>query len=86
MFRTVCACIVTGAVSVAVTAGTGFAVGHGRAKRIHVGESGYFPVVDLFCLPENASGAPRFHEPGVACNAAHHEYTGRAFGSRRSES
>jgi hypothetical protein len=77
MFRTICACVVTAVASVAVTAGTGIAVSHGGGKRIYVGESGYFPVVDLFCLPEDASGAPRFDEPGVACNAAHHEYTGR---------
>ena len=80
MFRTVCACALTAAACFAVSAGTGFAVPQGDAKRIYVGESAYFPVVDLYRLPERASGAPRLHERGVACNTAAHEYTGRGAG------
>jgi hypothetical protein len=85
MFRTICACALTAAACFAVEAGTGFAIPQGKAKRIYVGESGYFPVVDLHCLPEFASDAPRFREPGVACDTAAHEYTGRGvwFSKRR---
>jgi hypothetical protein len=77
MFRTMCVCALTAAACFAVVAGTRFAVPQNSTKRIHDGESAYFPVVDLYCLPEQASGAPRFHEPGVACHTGAHEYTGR---------
>jgi hypothetical protein len=68
-----------------VQAATGFAVPQRAEKQIHVGEAAYFEIVDLYCLPEHASGAPRFHEPGVACDTAGHEYTGRGiwFSKRR---
>jgi hypothetical protein len=77
MSRTIFACAVTAAVCFAVGAGTGLAVPRSAQKTVRVGEAGYFPIVNLYCLPEHASGAPRFHERGVACNAPSHEYTGR---------
>ena len=77
MSRTICACTLTAASCFAVQAATGLAVPQGAEKQIHVGQAAYFPIVDLYCLPEQASGAPRFHQPGVACDTAAHEYTGR---------
>ena len=77
MSRTLGACAATAAACFALGTGTGLAVPQGGEKNIHAGEEAYFPIVDLYCLPEHASGAPRFHQPGVACGVASHEYTGR---------
>jgi hypothetical protein len=77
MSRTIVTCAVTATVCFAVGAGTGLALPRGGQETVRGGEAGYFPIVSLYCLPEHASGAPRFHEPDVACDTASHEYTGR---------
>ena len=85
MLRTIYACAGTAAICFALTATTGFASGDSAVKFIRIGEAADFPVTDVYCIPEHAFGAPRFHEPGVACSRATREYQGIGvwFSSRR---
>jgi hypothetical protein len=76
MLHTICACVATAVVCFAVSATTGFASQGAAVKVIRVGEAAYFPVTDVYCLPEHAFGSGRFHEPGVACSSYSQPYKG----------
>lgn len=77
MFRTLIACVATGAVTVAATASLGFASRSSpRVKTIEVGETAIFARNDLICVNEPSSGAPRFKQPGVACSSYARPYQG----------
>jgi hypothetical protein len=83
MARTVLACVVTAGFCFAVTATTGFASRGGTI--IRAGNAAWFPVSDVWCVAELASGAPRFKEPGVACSSYRQPYKGHGvwIGSHR---
>ncbi len=76
MLRMICACAATAAACFGVSATTGFASHADTVKVIRVGGAAYFPIADVYCIPERPSGAPRFRETGVACSSARHEYQG----------
>ena len=74
MTKTVLACLATAGLCFAITATTGFASPGGATIRATQGAR--FPVADLWCVAELASGAPRFREPGVACSSYTQPYKG----------
>jgi len=79
----VLACSLTAAICFTITAATGFASGGGSV--IRAGQGARFPVADLLCVAEFASGDPRFRTPGVACSSYRQPYKGIGvwFGTRR---
>jgi hypothetical protein len=75
MFKTALACLATAAICLTVTATTGF--GSDGIITVRAGSGGArFPVTDVFCVAEAASGTPRFREPGVACSSYKQPYKG----------
>ncbi len=75
MFKTALACLATAAICFTVTATTGF--GSDGTVTVRAGSGGArFPVTDVLCVAETASGASRFREPGVACSSYRQPYKG----------
>ncbi len=75
MKRVIPACVLTAAACFTITAETGFASGGTHVIRAGTGGA-RFPVADVFCVAELASGAPRFKQPGVACSSYRQPYKG----------
>ena len=66
MLKTALACVATAGVCFTITATSG--LGSAGTVTVRAGSGGArFPVADVLCVAELASGAPRFREPGVAC-------------------
>lgn len=84
MLKIALACLATAAACFTITATTGF--GSNGTIVIRAGGPGArFPVADVLCVAERASGAPRFREPGVACSSYKQPYKGVGvwFGAHR---
>lgn len=84
MLKTALACLATAAVGFTIAAETG--LGSDGTVIVRAGSGGArFPVADVFCVAELASGAPRFREPGVACSSYKQPYKGVGvwFGAHR---
>ena len=73
MARIILACVATATACFAITATTGFASG---GTTVRAGHAAWFPVSDVWCVAEFASGSPRFREPGVACSSYRQPYRG----------
>ncbi len=84
MLKTALACVATAGVCFTITATSG--LGSAGTVTVRAGSGGArFPVADVLCVAELASGAPRFREPGVACSSYKHPYNGVGvwFGAHR---
>lgn len=65
----------TAATCFAITATTGFASRTDDTPIIRAGHAAWFPVTDVWCVAELASGDPQFRAPGVFCSSERRPYT-----------